>query len=269
MTTTAIEVPVEVLFSRRAHAAICAETLEHHPNETGGILLGRYHQNRWQVLEAIDPGPAAESTATSFSYDQGYVNHLAAKLARQYRQPLQLVGLWHRHPGSFDRFSADDDITNRRFARQGSHGALSCLVNLDPEFRLTAYHVPADLRYQQLPVWIGDALLDGELRQQLDASDLDPERLGASGLACELQELFAWRQRRALALRGPLTARLDGVLAQLDQLQRWRYGLRACGAVLQVALVERAGPRRQLWEVQANATGLITTCVLERGTHEQ
>ena len=32
MTTTAIEVPVEVLFSRRAHAAICAETLEHHPN---------------------------------------------------------------------------------------------------------------------------------------------------------------------------------------------------------------------------------------------
>jgi proteasome lid subunit RPN8/RPN11 len=269
MTTTATAGPVEVLFSRRAHAAICAETLEHHPNETGGILLGRFHQNRWQVLEAIDPGPAAESNATSFSYDRGYVNHLAAKLARQYRLPLQLVGLWHRHPGSFDQFSIDDDITNRRFARQSSHGALSCLVNLDPQFRLTAYHVPADLRYQRLPVWIGDALLDGELRQQLDASDLDPEQLGASVLACELQDLFACRARTALPLRGPLVAEVDRVLAQLDQLQQWRYALRACGDVLQVALVERAGPRRQLWEVHGTHDGLITTCVLERCGHDQ
>lgn len=269
MTTTTVAVPVEVLFSRRAHAAICAETLEHHPNETGGILLGRFHQNRWQVLEAIDPGPGAESTATSFRYDQSYVNHLAAKLARQYRQPLQLVGLWHRHPGSFDQFSSDDDSTNQRFASQSSHGALSCLVNLDPMFRLTAYHVPADLRYQRLPVWVGDALIDGELRQQLDTSDLDPEQLGALALKHEIQELFACQPRKSLALLNPLIADLDGVLAQLDQLEHWRYGLRACGEFLQVALVEREGPRRQLWELQATATGLTTTCVLRRGGHEK
>jgi len=264
-----MERPVQVLFSHRAHAAICAETLEHHPNETGGILLGRFNQNRWQVLESIDPGPAAKSTATSFSYDQGYVNHLAAKLARQYRQPLQLVGLWHRHPGSFDQFSADDDITNRRFARQSRHGALSCLVNLDPRFRLTAYHVPADLGYQQLQVWIGDALLDDELCQLLDASDLDPECLHARAQSHDLQQLFDCRSRTAQPLQGPLLVELDEVLAQLDQMQQWGYGLRACGDVLQVAMVERAGPRRQLWEVLGTQDGLITTCVLERGGHDQ
>ena len=67
MTTTAIEVPVEVLFSRRAHAAICAETLEHHPNETGGILLGRYHQKRWQVhsrRSTLAPLPRAPPPAS-------------------------------------------------------------------------------------------------------------------------------------------------------------------------------------------------------------
>ena len=144
--------PQEVLFSRRAIAAICAETLEHHPLETGGILLGHWHQQRWQVLEAIDPGPDARCTATTFEYDCAYVDHLASKLARQYRQPLQLIGLWHRHPGSFDRFSAEDDVTNQRFAALTPHGALSCLVNLDPDFRLTAFHVPKDLRYVRLPL---------------------------------------------------------------------------------------------------------------------
>ena len=267
MTPLLTERPVEVLLSIRAHAAICAETLAYHPNETGGILLGRFHQNRWQVLEAIDPGPGAVSTATTFSYDQSYVSHLAAKLARQYRQPLQLVGLWHRHPGSFDRFSADDDITNRRFAQQGRHGALSCLVNLDPQFRITAYHVPVDLRYQRLPVWIGDALIDSELRQQLAASDLDPEQLGAAALAHELRKLFGNQPRTTQPLQGAVAAGLEGVLAQLDQLQQWRYGLRACGEVLQVALVEREGPRRQLWELQASADGLIRTRVMEAESH--
>lgn len=179
MSTAFHQRPLEAVFSRRAHAAICAETLAHHPDETGGILLGHFHKNRWQVLEAIDPGPGAICTATTFSYDRAYVSHLANKLARQYCRPLQLIGLWHRHPGSVDRFSAEDDTTNRRFAGQGAHGALSCLVNLDPGFRITAFHVPQDLCYQPLPIWIGDELIDAALRAQVDGSHLSPEQLRA------------------------------------------------------------------------------------------
>lgn len=167
MSHTSIPAPLEVLFSRRAVAAICAETLEHHPLETGGILLGHWHQRRWQVLEAIDPGPGARCTPTTFEYDRAYVAHLASKLARQYRKPLELIGLWHRHPGSFDRFSAEDDVTNQRFVALTPHGALSCLVNLDPDFRLTAFHVPKDLRYRRLPLVVGDALIDSQLREPL------------------------------------------------------------------------------------------------------
>lgn len=257
-TTPSDQNPVEVLFSQRAHAAICAETMAHHPNETGGILLGHCIENRWQVLEAIDPGPGALCTATTFSYDQAYVNHLAAKLARQYRQPLQLIGLWHRHPGSFDRFSSEDDITNRRFAQQSAHGALSCLVNLDPSFRLTAYHVPHNLHYRQLPTTVSDALLNSSIREQLQASDLNPERLADQAFAHDLQVLFQLQPRESAPLEENLAAGLDGLLERLDQQQRWRYGIKACGARLQLALVEHSGPARQLWEFNTPSPGWLS-----------
>lgn len=250
-------VAVEVLFSQRAHAAICVETLGHHPNETGGILLGHFHQNRWQVLEAIDPGPAARCTPSTFEYDRAYVNHLAAKQSRLYCRPLQLIGLWHRHPGSFDRFSAEDDTTNRRFAQQTPHGALSCLVNLDPNFRITAYHVSADLAYRQLPWCKGDQLIDSELRSLSDSSALDPQLLAERALAQHLQRLFECYPRERAALEAPLAGALDSVLNQLQQQQRWGYGLRACGSYLQLALVEHEGPGRQFWELQFVGDGSL------------
>lgn len=240
--------PVEVLFSRRAHSAICAEALEHHPLETGGILLGHLHQQRWQVLEAIDPGPAARCTATTFEYDRDYVNHLARKLAAQYRQPLQLIGLWHRHPGSFDQFSGEDDITNRRFAAMNSGGALSCLVNLDPHFRLTAFHVPADLNYQRLPVVVGDALIDSSLRTPLCAADLTGERLDDAAQGRGLQQLFSRLPRERAPIQRSLAEALDPLLEQLEQQPRWRFGLRACGHCLQLGLIEKLGVGRELWE---------------------
>ena len=249
--------PQEVLFSRRAIAAICAETLEHHPLETGGILLGHWHQQRWQVLEAIDPGPDARCTATTFEYDCAYVDHLASKLARQYRQPLQLIGLWHRHPGSFDRFSAEDDVTNQRFAARTPHGALSCLVNLDPDFRLTAFHVPKDLRFVRLPLVVGDALIDSSLREPLHPRDLEPEGLAEQALAMELQQLLAHVPRVRSALLPALGDSLEPVLTALEAQDSWRYGLRACGRVLQVALVEVRGSRRQLWELSLTRSGQL------------
>ena len=257
MQHTLISAPQEALFSRRAVSAICAETLEHHPLKTGGILLGHWHQRRWQVLEAIDPGPDARCTATTFEYDCAYVDHLASKLSRQYRQPLQLIGLWHRHPGSFDRFSAEDDLTNQRFAARTPHGALSCLVNLDPAFRLTAFHVPPDLSYVRLPWVVGDALIDSALREPLQASDLEPGQLADQTLAMELQQLLARVPRVRSALLPALADCLEPVLTALEAQDGWRYGLRACGRVLQVALVEAWGPRRQLWELSLGRSGQL------------
>ena len=232
-----------VIFSERAHAAIVAETCAEHPNETGGILLGHCRSGVWHVIEAIDPGPCSRFSPVSFAYDTTYVNHLARKVAGYYQRPLRLIGLWHRHPGSLDRFSHDDDITNHRYAIQSPDGAISCLVNLDPHFRITAYHVPHDLHYRWLPHHLGDRAIPAELRELRRSSCLDPAELDARRQQQHLQRLLARPQASPLA--GPLSpallALMDSLLELLEQQQRFAYGLQLRGPCLELALAERSG----------------------------
>ncbi len=243
-----------VIFSSRAHAAIVAETHAQHPNETGGILLGHYSQGRWHVIEAIDPGPAARFTPTTFEYDTTYVTHLARKMAGVYEEPLSLIGLWHRHPGSFDRFSAEDDVTNRRYAEQSPDGAISCLVNLDPHFRITAYHVPADLAYRRLPISCGDQAIPRALLEPRHRSCLHPAALEHHRQQRVLQTLLAACVDRCSTpqpLAPGLTALLEPLLEQLEAQDRLAYALQPCGSDLCLALVERSGPQQRALLLQA------------------
>lgn len=147
----------KVIFSARAYAALVSEVLDEVRTETGGVLLGYWDDGTWQVVESIDPGPSSRFEVAYFEYDQDYVNHLINKVSRIYDKQLDLIGLWHRHPGSFDRFSATDDETNLKYAFLSKHGAISALVNIDPHFRLTVYQVTArPLRYEKIPYEVLD-----------------------------------------------------------------------------------------------------------------
>lgn len=147
----------KVIFSARAYAALLSEVLDEVQTETGGVLLGYWDDGVWQVVESVDPGPSSRFEVAYFEYDQDYVNHLINKLSRIYEKQLDLIGLWHRHPGSFDRFSATDDETNLKYASLSKHGAVSALVNIDPHFRLTVYQVTAQpLRYEKIPYEVLD-----------------------------------------------------------------------------------------------------------------
>lgn len=164
-----------VVISFSAYLGIIAETYERLGTETGGILLGTVEGDTWYVLEAIDPGPNAVLRHAYFEYDTPYVNHLANKIARFYKKPIVLLGLWHRHPGSMDTFSSTDDGTNREYAAQSSHGAISGLINLDPNFRITMYHVSLPLQYRRIPVVIGDDSIPQELLALKRVEDFLPK----------------------------------------------------------------------------------------------
>ena len=99
---------MEVVFSQRAIAAVMAETAEKIQTETGGLFLGKVIGDTWYVVESIDPGPNSIFEVAYFEYDQPYVQHLINKVAAIYQERLELIGLWHRHPGSFDQFSGTD-----------------------------------------------------------------------------------------------------------------------------------------------------------------
>ena len=154
---------MRVVFSDRAYAAVLAETTEKIKTETGGLLLGKLQDDEWYVIEAIDPGPKSVFQVAYFEYDQQYTQHLINKIANLYDVPLSLIGLWHRHPGSLDQFSSTDDGTNSKYANMRPEGAISGLVNIDPVFRLTMYHVSSPCKYSKISYVVGDDLIPGEL----------------------------------------------------------------------------------------------------------
>lgn len=154
---------MKVYFSNRAYAAVLAETTEKIKTETGGLFLGTVRDGNWYIIETIDPGPKSIFEVAYFEYDQKYTQHLINKIANLYDQPLGLVGLWHRHPGSFDQFSTTDNGTNAKYAAMRDCGAISALVNIDPKFRLTVYHVAKSCHYMILPYEVGDHLIPPEL----------------------------------------------------------------------------------------------------------
>lgn len=154
---------MKVVFSDRAFAAVMAETTEKIKTETGGLFLGSFEDGVWYVIEAIDPGPKSIFEVAYFEYDQQYTQHLINKIANLYDKRLTLIGLWHRHPGSFDQFSSTDDGTNSKYARMRKEGAISALVNIDPEFRLTMYHVDQPCRYSVIEYDVGNHLIPDEM----------------------------------------------------------------------------------------------------------
>lgn len=156
-----------VIISDKAYNAIIRESFAKHPVETGGVLLGYILDNGiWVVMEMIPPGINAIFQTAYFEYDQDFVNYLGTSVANQYKEPLQVLGLWHRHPGSMDYFSSTDDGTNLDFALRNPYGVISGLVNIDPKFRLTMYHLdpvqgsmPRNVAYTAVNVEVGDDLI--------------------------------------------------------------------------------------------------------------
>lgn len=154
---------MKVFFSDRAFASVLAETTEKVKTETGGLFLGKVQNNSWYIIEAIDPGPKSIFEVAYFEYDKNYTQHLINKIANLYDKKLDLIGLWHRHPGSFDQFSSTDDGTNAKYATMRKEGAISGLVNIDPTFRFTMYHVDQPCIYRKIPYEVGDSFIPDEL----------------------------------------------------------------------------------------------------------
>lgn len=152
-----------VVFSNRAYNAIILESFAKNPVETGGILLGYILDNSiWVVMEVLPPGKNSIFQIAYFEYDTEFVNYLAQSVASQYKVDLVLLGLWHRHPNSMDTFSSTDDETNKLYASLNTRGAISGLVNIDPKFRLTMYHVNYPCNYSKVETMIGDDLIPSD-----------------------------------------------------------------------------------------------------------
>lgn len=164
---------MKVVFSERAYVAVLAETLSKIETETGGVFLGKYIDDVWYIVESIDPGPKSIFQIDYFEYDQQYVQHLINKKALLYNSKLELIGLWHKHPGTFDVFSKTDGGTNEQYASMRTEGAISILINLEPEFRFSIYHVAQPCIYKKITeYYVGDELFPCGLLEYKDSTML-------------------------------------------------------------------------------------------------
>ena len=234
-----------VVFSNEAYNAVMTETFKKHPLETGGILLGHVLENGyWIVIEVLPPGWRSTFRYAYFEYDEEFVNYVAQNESRKYRRPLSVLGLWHRHPGSFDRFSGTDDQTNATFARLSPMGALSGLVNVDPRFRLTMFHVDAPLAYEHVAVEVGDDIIPEEyfeLNYYDDGKDLNPFPVGDDGVRKAVEHISnapakdeapapVGGKPQAKPRRNGLCAMLTvAVIASLLSLGLWSGAVWLCG----------------------------------------
>ena len=150
----------KIVLSDRAYIQIFNESQSRIQTETGGLLLGHFDDGVWYVVEASDPGINAKFFNAYHEGDDVYENHVCGVISRTYKHPLVFLGMWHRHPGSFDSFSGTDDGTNYKYAGSAGNGCISAIINYDPDFRITFYYVQQGehhrVYYTKVDVEVGD-----------------------------------------------------------------------------------------------------------------
>lgn len=152
-----------IVISERAYTSIIAEALSRDPDETGGILLGIIDKDTWYVVEATDPGLSTFHNRVHHEMDEKYHNHVYPVISRLYEKDLCLLGLWHRHPGTLNTFSGDDNRTNTSYSEAIGNGTLSFLLNFVPNAQLTCYYLDdkGTGSYYKPDVRIGDKYFKG------------------------------------------------------------------------------------------------------------
>lgn len=153
----------KIVISDRAYTSIIAEALSRDPDETGGILLGIVDKDIWYVVEATDPGLSTFHDRVHHEMDEKYHNHVYPVISRLYENDLCLLGLWHRHPGTLNTFSGDDNRTNSSYSDAIGNGTLSFLLNFVPDGQLTCYYLDGKGAgsYYKPEVRIGDRYFKG------------------------------------------------------------------------------------------------------------
>lgn len=77
------------------------------PNETGGILLGRYDQAGW-IVEVTEVTPAPRDSRGGRNWFKRGVGGLGNLLRQKWEMGVHYVGEWHFHPGGAPRPSTAD-----------------------------------------------------------------------------------------------------------------------------------------------------------------
>jgi len=122
------------------------EAERHHPNETGGVLLGYFRdgeQDRIQVSGQIGPGPNAGHARHRFDPDGDWQAERIAECYEKSGWVETYLGDWHSHPGGGRQPSALDRSTAKEIANceeaRAPHPLIVILHGSPDNWSLAAY----------------------------------------------------------------------------------------------------------------------------------
>ena len=145
-----------VVLSPLAWALMVSQSCVANPNETGGALLGYRDGTTVHVTVALPSGPRSQASPVMLKYNEEFQNYVFGVITELMGQKGGLLGLWHRHPGSLDRFSGVDAVAHEQFGKVLNGEVLSLLITLDGGApRVTGYFVDTnEMVYHLIPVTI-------------------------------------------------------------------------------------------------------------------
>jgi integrative and conjugative element protein (TIGR02256 family) len=118
----------EVVLSETTRQFLLSETAKHKPNETGGVLVGRVHEQKIIVTAASEAGPNAEHSPTRFLRDGAFAQQFLKEECSK-KLEVKYLGEWHSHPSSSCSPSTTD-ITSLVEISQDPNYSSECPVML-------------------------------------------------------------------------------------------------------------------------------------------
>ena len=137
-----IELDEEMVWipERLLRTQIVPDIKRHHPNETGGMLLGYVNGGHRVITALIDSGPNAQRGLYHMLPDDTYQQ---AKLLEHFEMTdgrESFLGEWHSHPESSPTMSPTDRRTLHRVTTKGRNlPALPAMVIVGVDIRADAY----------------------------------------------------------------------------------------------------------------------------------
>ncbi|MBN1875003.1 MAG: Mov34/MPN/PAD-1 family protein [Anaerolineae bacterium] len=103
------------LLSKEVLTYIIKESERMYPQETGGVLIGRFEKEYVLIDYATAPGPDAQHTTHEFKRDGIYCQEVLDRIVAESEGLVDYIGEWHSHP-SKSRPSSKDVMAMRWIA---------------------------------------------------------------------------------------------------------------------------------------------------------
>lgn len=84
--------------AEKARELILVESTRKYPDETGGMLVGKFDENCVLIENATCPGPGARHSSHRFRRDGNYSQRVLDDIVMECEGEYDYIGEWHSHP---------------------------------------------------------------------------------------------------------------------------------------------------------------------------